>query len=138
MSTVDSISALHNGHYGAGRGGEEKFIIREGQQQAGVAERMWTHLIHAWDQTVHMVSHQVICGPDARAALVAQLDVPAGGQQDGQGRLHAHRAERRPVILISRGDDAPAAAAATVGGTACCRCNTARCSCSYATICSEG
>ena len=39
------------------------------------------------------MSHQVVCGPDTIAALVAQLDVPAWGQQDGQGRLHAHRAE---------------------------------------------
>ena len=35
-------------------------------------------------------SHQVPCSLNALAALVAQLDVPAGGQQDGQGRLHAH------------------------------------------------
>ena len=37
-------------------------------------------------------SHQVIRSPDILAALVTQPDVPAGGQHDGQGRLHAHSA----------------------------------------------
>ena len=47
------------------------------------------------------VSCQVICGPDALATLWAQLDVPAEGQQDGQGHLHARRAEQRPIFLIN-------------------------------------
>ena len=69
------------------------------------------------------MSHQVIRGPDALTALVTQLDVPAGCQQDRQVRLHAHRAELIPILLIS-GDDnaAPAVAAGTVGGTTVRRC----------------
>ena len=56
---------------------------------------VWHHGVKA----THIMAHQVIRGPNALAALVAQLDVPTGGQQDGQGRLHAHRAER-PVFAI--------------------------------------
>ena len=56
------------------------------------------------------VSHQVVRSPDALAALAAQLHAPAGGLQDGQGRLHAHRSEQRPVLLINgRHSAAPAA-----------------------------
>ena len=88
-------------------------------------------LIHG-SKVVHTIAYQVIGSLDALATLVTQLDVPAGGQQDGQGRLHAHRAEQRPVLLISSGDKAACAGGTAVtspGGAACCRCcHAAHCS----------
>ena len=75
----------------------------------------WYHMVwHHSDDATHIMAHQVIRSPDALAALVAQLDVPARGQQDGQGRLHAHRAELRPVLLI-RGDKAAPSASDGAG-----------------------
>ena len=41
--------------------------------------------------------------------------MPAGGQQDGLGRLHAYRAELRPLFIGM--DNAATAAAVIVGGT---------------------
>ena len=78
-----------------------------------------------WPMHIYL-AHQVIRGPDALATLVAKHDMPAGGQQRGRGCIHAHRAERRPVILISGDTDAPIAGATAVGGTAYRCCNVSK------------